>query len=145
MANEAKYVYGSPVTLEANGAGTATTAFAQADDASLASANTGDYPLADFVLYAAFGANVAAGASINLYRCDQAIDGANNAPAPGTGYKFTFVGLFPLSSTASAGAYYPLKDVPLSKTAYFYIENNTAQSLSGGWTLKATPKTMAPT
>lgn len=144
MANETKWTYASQVTLEASGGSGAAAAFVAADDTSLASANHSNYPLADFVLSCSFGAAVAPGTTVNLYRQDQDIDGSNDAPAPASTYKATFVGAFILPSGQSAAAYYPLTDVPLSKICKFSIENNTAQSVSAGWTLKATPKTYVP-
>lgn len=144
MADETIYVYASQVTLEASGASAASNAFVAADDASLASANHSKYPMADFVLTCSFGAAIAAGKSINLYRQDLLIDGASNAPAPATTYMQTYVGRFALPSGQSAAASYPCPDVPLTANCQFSIENGTAQNLAAGWILKATPKTFGP-
>lgn len=144
MSNEMKFVYASQVTLEASGASAASNAFVAADDTSLATANHNDYPFADLVLTCDFGAAVAPGTYINLYRQDFDIDGTADAPAPATTYKNIFVGSFMLPSGQSASATYPCPDVPLSKICKFSIENGTAQNLSAGWILKATPKSYVP-
>lgn len=144
MANEVEWSYLSQVTLEANGASAAANAFAAADDASLSAANHGDFPYADLVLSCGFGAAVSAGFAVNVYRRDLDIDGTNDGPEPSTGYKALFIGSFVIPAGASAVAYYPLTNVPLSKACSFYVENGTNQTLSAGWTLKATPKTYAP-
>ena len=144
MADECKYVYASQVTLEASGASAASNAFAAANDTSLAVANHLDYPLADFALTCDFGAAVAAGVVVNLYRQDMDIDGTADAPAPATTYKETYVGSFVIPSGQSASATYPLQNVALSKICQFSIENGSAQNLSAGWVLKATPKTYGP-
>lgn len=144
MANECKWVYASQVTLEASGASAASNAFAAANDSSLASANHSNYPLADFALTCDFGAAVGASVVVNLYRQDMDIDGSADSPAPATTYKSLFVGSFLIPSAQSASATYPLPNVPLSAVCQFSIENATAQNLSAGWVLKATPKTYGP-
>lgn len=145
MANEVEFTYGAEVILEASGASAASNAFAAADDTSLAVANHGDWPFADFALTCDFGAAVAPGTYVNLYRQDFDITaGGADAPAPATTYKSIFVGSFMLPSGQSASATYPCPDVPLSRVCKFSVENGTAQNLSAGWILKATPKTYIP-
>lgn len=150
MANEAKLTYASQVTLESSGASAANAAFVQADDTTLASANHSNYPLADFVLKTnGFGAALASTGSltVNLYRVDQDIDGtAGDAPAPTASNRSVYVGSFvvPLSAASTGNLYIPLNDVPLSQVNSFYVENLTGQTLTAGWTLKATPKTYVP-
>lgn len=144
MSNEVIWTYASQVTLEANGAEVADNAFGDADDANLADAQHGGFPLADFVLKATFGGAVAAMSTINLYRRDLNIDGANNAGAPSAVYPTLHVGNFLIPAGADAAAYYPCTDVPLVKDQEFFIENKTGQTLSAAWILKATPKTYEP-
>ena len=144
MAGEAKYTYGSQLTLEASGGSAAASIIVPANDASFNSANSSMYPLADFVLGCNFRAAVAA-TTVDLFRQDLAIDGANNAldPVGGT-YEATYVGSFVIKSGQSAAAYYPLANVPLTANCQFSVKNSTAQSLVAGWTLKATPKSLMP-
>ena len=144
MANEVIWTYASPVTLEDNGASGASDVFIAADDADLNSNNHSLFPLADFVLKADFGAAVGAGAVVNLYRQALNIDGANDAPAPATTYAHLLVGSFLIPNGTSATGYYPLTDVPLIADQQYSIENKTAQNISAGWDLKATPKTYEP-
>lgn len=144
MANEAEYTYASQVTLEASGASCGSGAFVAADDASLASANHNNYPWGDFVLKCDFGAAVAPGTAVYLYRQDLNIDSTNDAPTPGTTYEYELVGIFKMISGQSAAAYYPCTNVPLAYECQFSIKNGTAQNISAGWTLKCTPKTYVP-
>lgn len=145
MAGEMKFVYAAEVILEASGGSAASNAFVAADDTSLAAANHSDYPMADFALTCDFGAAVAPGTFVNLYRQDFDITaGGADAPAPATTYKNILVGRFDLPSGQSASATYPCPDVPVSRTCKFTIENGTAQNLTAGWILKATPKTFGP-
>ena len=144
MADEVKWTYETQVTLEDNGGAVSVDAFANADDVDLTSANHADYPYADMVLACAFAAGVGAYSNVNLYRRDHNIDGANDSPAPASGYKSLFVGSFMIPTSASTKAYYPLPNLPLSADCDFYIENKADQELSSGWDLKATPKTFVP-
>ena len=144
MAGEAKYVYGSQLTLEDSGGSAAAAAMVDANAASFNSANSSMYPLADFVLYCSFGAAVAA-TTVDLFRQDLDIDSTNDALAPtASTYEQTYVGSFVIKSGQSAAAYYPLTNVPLSANCQFSIKNSTAQSLAAGWVLKATPKSLVP-
>jgi hypothetical protein len=146
MAGEAKWTYAAAVTLEASGGSCGSGAFVAADDTSLASANHSNYPLADFVLKADFGAAVANGTTVNLYlqEFDAAGDTSADAAAPSLGYKYKYVGSFQMISAQSASAYYPLNDVPITSICKFSLENGTAQTLAAGWTLSARPKTLVP-
>ena len=144
MANEVINKYASPVTLEASGASAASAAFVAADDAALSSTNHSDYPMGDFALTCDFGAAVAAGVAVELYRQDLNIDGTADAPAPAAASPHKLVGMFNIPSAASASATYPCNNVPLTKECQFYVKNGTAQTMSAGWVLKVTPKTVIP-
>lgn len=145
MANELKITYASQVTLEASGASAASAAMVAADDTSLASANHSNYPWADFVLKADFGAAVDGNSAIYIYRQDMDIDSTNDSLAPtASTYEEKLVGIIKIKSGQSASAYYPCTDVPLTAVCQFSIKNGTSQSLSAGWTLKATPKSFVP-
>lgn len=144
MSNEVIWTYASQVTLEDSGASGASDIFIAADDADLNSVNHSNFPLADFVLKADFGAAVGAGAVVNLYRQALNIDSTNDAPAPATTYKHLLVGSFLIPNGTSATGYYPLTDIPLVADQQYSIENKTAQNISAGWDLKATPKTYEP-
>lgn len=145
MANEVEWTYATQVTLEASGASAASSVIVAANDGALSSSNHSNYPVADAVLTCDFGAAIAAGTCIYLYRQDLNIDGTADAPVPASTYEHQLVGIFPLPSGASASATYPANgDIPLSKECQFSIKNGTAQNLSAGWVLKITPKTYAP-
>jgi len=144
MSDEVIWTYASQVTLEDSGASGASDVFIAANDDTLESGVHSNFPLADFVLKADFGAAVAAGSVVNLYRQDLNIDSTNDAPAPATTYKHLFVGSFVIPTGTSATGYYPLTDVPLVADQQFSIENKTDQNISAGWDLKATPKTYEP-
>ena len=144
MSNDCIFAYTSIVTLEASGASAGSGAFVAADDAALSSTNHLNYPEADFALTCDFGAAVADGTYVGLYRQDLNIDGTADAPAPATTYENELVGIFKIPSGQSASATYPCVDVPLTKECQFSLKNATAQTMSAGWVLKCTPKTVTP-
>lgn len=145
MANEAKFTYGTQKTLEASGASVSASGFAQADDANLTSTDTADYLLLDLAFSGAFSVAPTAGEVLNVYAQPLNFDGTNDAPSPSTSYLGTYVGSFLLAATTST-QYLFLGRVPLpAKECAFWVENKSAQTLSSGWTLKATPVTYAPT
>jgi hypothetical protein len=150
MANEAKYTYATEVTLEASGASCTNTAFVQADDTNLSSANHSNYPLADFALKTiGFGAALASSGSlvVNMYRQPVNFDTtAGDEPSVSASLKAHYVGSFmlPLSAASNSTYYSQLDSVPLVADQYFWLENALGQTINAGWTLKATPKTLVP-
>ena len=144
MANELEWVYGSEVTLEANGGSLADNIFSRADDSSLDATEGGiEYPFADFVLSCSYTTAPAANQVINLFLRPLNIDGTNDAPAPDTTFRRTFRGSWVVNPATSA-QYLILENIPIFAEQDVYIENTTGQPLDSGWTLKATRKTYAP-
>ena len=145
MANEAVVKLGTPKTLEANGASIANTAIGQADDATYGIVADGaSYPDAEFVLAVAFGTNPTVNTTIDLYAQELDIDGTNDTIAPTTTYKQRYIGSFVVAAqTATQYLKVRAYDVPL--VASYYLHNNaTGQTMSAGWTLKVTPRTIGP-
>ena len=145
MANEAIVKLGTTKTLEANGASIANTAMGQANDATYSiTADGAGYPDADFVLNAAFGTAPTINTTLDLYAQELDIDGTSDAQVPTTTYKQRYIGSFVVNAVTTTQ---PLKvrayDVPL--VASYYLHNNaTGQTMSTGWTLKVTPRTIGP-
>ena len=143
--NDAIVKLGTTKTLEANGASIANTAMGQANDASYSIATDGsNAPDADFVLIATFATAPTVNSTIDLYAQELDIDGTADAAAPTTAYKQRYIGSFVVLNTTAAQ---PLKvrayDVPLV-ASYFLLNNATGQTLSTGWSLKVTPRTIGP-
>ena len=145
MANEAIVKLGTTKTLEANGASIANTAMGQANDATYSiTADGAGYPDADFVLNAAFGTAPTINTTLDLYAQELDIDGTSDAQVPTTTYRPRYIGSFVVNSVITAQS---LKlhayDVPL--VASYYLHNNaTGQTMSAGWSLKVTPRTIGP-
>jgi hypothetical protein len=144
MAGEIKRVYGTVKTLEASGASIATTAIGVADDELWATADTGDFPDAIFVLTCAFGGTPTAGTTIDLILMPHDIDGTTDAVVPTATYRNHYFGSFLPSTSASQTLYLEVANLPKAGRAYIY-NNSTGQTLSTGWTLKLTPLSLMAT
>ena len=145
MSGEVIVRFGTVKTLEAAGASIANNALAQADDASYDLVADGAYyPDADFVLTGTFGTAPTEGTVLALYARPLDVDGTADTEAPETTLPTVFIGAFVVNNVTTAQtmalrAY----DVP-TKADYYVHNNGTGQTLSAGWTLKVTPRTVAP-
>lgn len=150
MSNETVYSYSTQTTVIPGSIAIASNAFNSSSEVtSISSAQTGNYPLADAVLFASFTASVSSASNVVvLYRRDRNIDGSNHAPLPQStapAYSNIAVGAFIIPPfTAASTGYFPLPDVPLSSACEFYVENRTNTVIASTYTVKITPKTFAP-
>ena len=145
MANEAIVKLGTTKTLEASGASNANNTMVAADDATYGIVADGaSYPDADFVLAVAFATAPTINTTIDLYAQELDIDGTSDAIAPTTTYKTRYIGNFVVAAQ-TATQYLKVRgyDVPLI-ASYFLHNNATGQTMSAGWTLKVTPRTIGP-
>ena len=145
MANEAIVKLGTIKTLEYSGASVANAAMSLATTTTYGIVADGaSYPDADFVLNVTFGTAPTINTALDLYAQELDIDGTSDAAAPTATYKQRYIGSFVVNAVTTAQhlkvhAY----DVPL--VASYYLHNNaTGQTMSAGWTLKVTPRTIGP-
>jgi hypothetical protein len=146
MAGEAQRVYGTQITLEANGASIANNAIGQADDANvdLSDDTPADSFDGEFALTVNYSVAPTAGTSISLILRPLDIDGTTDAPAPTATYLNEFFGSFlPNAATGSQTLRCFATDVPREFAAYLY-NNATGQTIPAAWTLKFTPVTYKP-
>jgi hypothetical protein len=139
MANQAVVVKGTSVTVSTS----ASTLVAAAMDSETKASLAQTYPIADLTLATAFGSAPTVMGNIDVYRHDLNVDGANDTPTPIATYTQVYIGSFTVSATAST-QYLLLSGVPVSADCTFYLENNTDQTMSIGWVLKAIPWTYGP-
>lgn len=141
MAGETIRVYGTPKTLEANGALIANNTLVQADDANYDIVSDGSsYEDGEFVLGFTYGTAPTEGTVLALLVRPLDIDGTNDAEAPETTRPIRQVGVFVVNNVTTAQyAICVGRDLP--KLGAYYIHNvATGQSVSAGWTLKVTPR-----
>lgn len=144
MANEAKFVYGSQATLEANGGSIASGAIGTADDLSYSTTQTADFPDAVFALMVNYSVAPTADKSIDLFLVPQDIDSTNDAQDVTTTFLRYFYGAFvPKAQTGAQYIYLEAFNIPKGAKAMLY-NNATGQTIPAGWTLKMTPRSIGP-
>ena len=145
MSGETIVKFGTVKTLEANGAAIANNALAQADDASYDLVADGAYyPDADFVLTGTFGTAPTEGTVLALYARPLDVDGTADTEVPETTRPTAFIGSFVVNNVTTLQVMM-LRAYDLPTMADYYVHNSgTGQTLSAGWTLKVTPRTVAP-
>lgn len=145
MSNEAIVLFGTTKTLEANGASIANNTLALADDASYSiSADGASYPDAEFALTATYGTGPTENTVLALYARPLNVDGTADTEVPETTRPTVFIGSFVVNNVTSAQTMW-LRAYDLPAVADYYIHNNgTGQTVSAGWVLKVTPRTIGP-
>lgn len=144
MANELIVKFGTPKTLEANGGAISNGAVGQANDAAYSIVSDGAYyPDGDFVLKATFAVAPTEGAPISLLARPLNIDGTADAETPEATRPTRFIGNF-FPNNVTTDQYMILTGRDLPTEAEYYLLNASAQEVSAGWTLKVTPRTVAP-
>jgi len=109
--------------------------------------NSDDAPQASAVLEVTFGSAPDDNSFIALYARLLNIEGVNDQSAPVAEFLHVFLGNFPVDAVTSA-QYVPI-DITLPNTKSsqeyeFYIQNKGGQTISSGWDLFITPKTLGP-
>lgn len=141
MSGETIVVFGTPKTLEANGAAIANGAVVQADDASYDQVADGaGFIYADFVLSFAFGTAPTENTVLALYARPLDIDGTADGEVPEATRPTMFIGSVPVNNvTTTQYATLIERQVP-AKADYYMHNSGTGQTISAGWTLKVTPR-----
>ena len=145
MSGETIVKFGTVKTLEANGASIANNALARADDASYDLVSDGAYyPDADFVMTGIFATAPTEGTVLALYARPLDVDGTTDTEVPETTRPTLFIGSFVVNNVTTAQTM-TLRAYDLPTKADYYVHNNgTGLTLSAGWVLKVTPRTVAP-
>ena len=109
--------------------------------------NTDNAPSASVTLACTFLANPSTFNYINLYARLLDVQGTNDNVISDAGLLHSYVGQFPVDNTSAAQ--YITIDIRLpnagpSQKYEFYLSNKAGQSVSAGWDLFVTPKTLGP-
>jgi len=146
MANEAKFVRGTQKTISTTIAALTNNA-APTLAGSYTSADTGDYPDAEFVLKIAFATAPTENSTIDLLvRAMNIANTTDDANAPDATYRPGYVGSFLLDNIGSSTTMI-LRcvgyDLPKEGDLYLF-NNNTGQSSAANASLYMTPRTLGP-
>jgi len=113
--------------------------------------NADDAPACVMVLRCQWATLPTDGTVINIYARKLNIDSTNDSPVPDAANLDQFIGSFTADGTVSTATntflvtnWLALPNHKTSQEYDFYLENNTGQTISSGWTLKLTPSTKGP-
>lgn len=143
-ANAAIEFFGTQDTITGSGATVASDAFGAA---ATTWTNDDDAPSASMILEATYSVAPTSNTSVNLYARPLNIQSTNDGDVPDANFGHVYLGSFPLNNVTTAQ--YLTIDIrlPNTKTSQeynFYIENKGGQTISAGWDLYITPKTIGP-
>lgn len=120
--------------------------FSVAGDVS-AWTNDDDAPAAMATLECTFGTAPTLGSNVNLYARLLNVVSTSDQVVPSASFLHTFLGAFPVddvTATQLITLEIPLPNASTSQQYEFYLENRTGQTMSAGWSLYITPKTLGP-
>lgn len=109
--------------------------------------NDDDAPMAAAVLECAFGTAPDANSTVDLYAQHMDIVGTDDSATPDDDAPHFYLGSFPLQNVTTRQHIVieiPLPNVETSQVYHFFVKNNGGQSMSSGWQLHITPKTIGP-
>jgi hypothetical protein len=149
-SNDAIDKFGTQDTVSAGGGTSAVTntSFSASSDAATWT-NDDDAGDAEVTLTFQYPSGTIAD-YIALYMRTLNVDGTNDDPQPDSGYKHRYVGTFNMDANQAATtdqAYtitIPLPNTKTSQEYEFYVENQSDVTMTAGWTLKVTPKSVGP-
>lgn len=109
--------------------------------------NSDDAPQASAVLVVTFGSAPDDNSFVALYARLLNIDGLGDQDTPDAEFLHTFLGNFPVDNTTSSqnvAIDIVLPNTKSSQEYEFYIQNRAGETISSGWELFITPKTLGP-
>ena len=138
--------YGTQDTVTSSSSSVASGAFSVSGDITTWT-NDDDAPQAAVVFEGTYSTAPDANSYVNLYARLMNVQSTNDQDAPDANFPHFYLGSFPLNDVTSAQYCVIEVDLPNTKTSQeydFYIENEGGQTLSSGWDLYVTPKTLGP-
>jgi len=149
--NAAVTFFGTADDLDNTTSAVSDSSFSDGTNDLNAWTNDDDAPLAMFVLEFTTATTGDAGTTIDLFARPLNIGsaGTEDAEVPDANFGHMYLGSFPHNnpSTSAQAATFGMVSLPnvvTSQQYEFYIENNTGQTISAGWTLIVTPVTFGP-
>lgn len=138
----AVFTLGTPKTLESSGASIANNALLNASTAYDRTTDGNDFTDLELVLAATFATAPTEGTTIAIYGRLLDIDGTGDTEVPETTRPTLILGQFVVNNVTSLQYMQAIiRNLPKLTTIYLY-NNGTGQTISSGWTLKGTPRTV---
>jgi len=138
--------FGTQDTVTSSSSAVVNGAFSVAADAPTWT-NDDDAPVAAVILSATFSVAPTANSIVNLFARMMNVQSTNDQDVPDANFTHTYLGSFPLNNVTSTQFIAIDVTLPNTKTSQeydFYIQNSGGQTISAGWGLYVTPKTIGP-
>lgn len=138
--------FGTQDALDNTSGSVADAAYSASGDLSLWT-NDDDAPFASVTLECAFTVAPDAGSTVALYCALQDVQSTNDNQAPDADYTHTYLGYFPLNNVTTTQFItidVSLRNYKTSSVYRFFIYNDAGQTMSAGWDIFITPKTVGP-
>lgn len=144
--DSAIHFFGTQDTVTSSSSAVTNGAFSVAGDITTWT-NDDDAPMASVTFEGTYSTAPGSNTVVNLFVRPMNVQSTNDGDAPDANFPHMYLGSFPLNDVTSAQ--YITMDVALpnyktSSEYEFYIENDAGQTLSAGWDLYVTPKTLGP-
>ena len=138
--------FGTQDSLDNTSGSVADGAFSAASDL-VTWTNDDDALSANIILECTFSVAPDANAGVALFARPINIQGVNDQDPPDANFLHAYIGRFPVNDVTSAQ--FVAIDIPLvngksSQEFDFFLLNNAGQTISAGWDLHITPKTVGP-
>jgi len=143
--------FGTQTVVDSGATASVLNASFSASADQLVFTNTDDVPNAVFVLSCQWAVLPTDNSVINLYARKLNVDGVNDTAIPDAANLDQYIGAFVADGTVAVvttafltTAVLALPNHVSGQQYEFYIENQSGQTISAGWTLKLTPLTIGP-
>ncbi len=145
--DSAIHFFGTQDTLGTTTSAVTDTSFSDGTNDLTAWTNDDDAPEASVILSATFSVAPDAGSSVSLIARLVDIVSTDDQDVPDANFPHTFLGFFPINDVTSEQFISIDVNLPNTKSSqvyHFYIQNNGGQTISAGWDLRITPRTIGP-
>jgi len=138
--------FGAQTSLDSTSGSVSNDTFSVAGDLSTFT-NSDDAPQASVVLEATLSVAPDANSSVAFFAQMIDIQSTNDQLVPTANFQQVFLGSFPVKDVTTAQFIPIIISLPNNATSQiyqFFIQNNTGQTISAGWDIHITPKTIGP-
>lgn len=138
--------FGTQDDLASSSASVADGSFSIASDLAQWT-NDDDAVIASIILESTISVTPTANSKVRLFARLMAFEGTNDQGIPEADFPHVHLGDFPIMTQTGiqrTAIEIGLPNVEASQVYEFYIQNNSGQTMSAGWTLFITPKSIGP-
>jgi hypothetical protein len=145
-SNSAIEFFGTQDTVTSTSSAVTDGSFSVAGDITTWT-NDDDAPAAAVVFEGTYSVAPDVNSTVSLFARLMNIQSTNDQEIPDSNFQHTYLGSFPLNDVTTEQFVAIEVGLPNTKSSQeydFYIQNNAGQTVSAGWDIHVTPKTIGP-